>query len=255
MDWKGLQTDRPPVFLGYDRVELMLAALMRPIDAWGPEAVAGIARGGMIPATMLGCMLGLPVFTLGFDRRHGRAEWIGPQASGRVLVVDDSCSSGETLRLAREAVARTASAVATACIVHDPEVARFVPDFSHPMRDLFRLPWERGEATPAARAGRARGVVAAGFEAPFVGIGVAGASPGFDAARSVLISGGPGDAETVAGDKAEAATRSGCTHFIEGNAEQAIRIAALAPHLIVGWWNAADGRTWIVGSAAGSVPA
>ena len=56
-------------------------------------------------------------------------------------------------------------------IVHDPETTGYVPDLSHPMTDYFRLPWERGEATPAARARRTGGEPAdRAFEAPFFGL-------------------------------------------------------------------------------------
>ena len=54
----------------------------------------------------------------------------------------------------------------------------------------------------------------------------------------------------VARYKAEAATRWGCTHFVESDAEQALRIAAHAPHLVVSWWSAADARAWLIGVAA-----
>jgi hypothetical protein len=52
--------------------------------------------------------------------------------------------------------------------------------------------------------------------------------------------------------KSAAATRWGCTHFIEPNAEQAIGIAAAAPHLLVTWWSLEHGCRWIIGAAADS---
>ncbi len=60
----------------------------------------------------------------------------------------------------------------------------------------------------------------------------------------------PTDLGFVARYKAEAATRWGCTHFIESEPEQAIRIAAHAPHLVVSWWSPAEARHWIVGAAS-----
>ena len=57
------------------------------------------------------------------------------------------------------------------------------------------------------------------------------------------------DLASVARYKAEAATRWGCTHFVESAAEQAIRIAAHAPHLVVSWWSAAEARHFVVGAA------
>jgi hypothetical protein len=49
-----------------------------------------------------------------------------------------------------------------------------------------------------------------------------------------------------------AATRWGCTNFIESEPEQAIRIAAIAPHLVVSWWSAAETRAWVIGAASPS---
>ena len=60
----------------------------------------------------------------------------------------------------------------------------------------------------------------------------------------------PHTPHAVARYKAEAATRWGCTHFVESDAEQALRIAAHAPHLVVSWWSAADTRAWLIGVAA-----
>ena len=51
-EWKGLDTGRMPVFLGYDQTERMIAALLDRAAQWQPEAVVGIARGGLVPATM-----------------------------------------------------------------------------------------------------------------------------------------------------------------------------------------------------------
>jgi len=57
------------------------------------------------------------------------------------------------------------------------------------------------------------------------------------------------DPATVAEYKARAATRWGCTHFVESDAEQAVRIAAAAPHLVVLWWIATERRGVVVGAA------
>jgi hypothetical protein len=37
---------------------------------------------------------------------------------------------------------------------------------------------------------------------------------------------------------------------VESDAEQAVRIAAVAPHLVVLWWIAAERRGMVVGAAA-----
>jgi hypoxanthine phosphoribosyltransferase len=312
--WKGLRTDRMPAFIGYDRAEQMVAALLDGVMAWRPDAVVAILRGGLVPGTMAACMLALPLCMIGCERRTGTTSWIGPPTDGkRVLLVDDCCATGQTMQAARAALLHHGLDCATLTIVHDPETTSYVPDFSHPMRDLFRFPWERGEATPTARALRETGAPAdRSTEAPFIGLDLDGVFlpdlprahydtdlaealhrrhalepfavlPPFSAERAVVITGRhefsraqtaewlarwgyPGlhlecrpadvadNAVSIAEYKARTATRWGCTHFVESDPELAIRIAALAPHLVVSWWSADETRAWMVGSVAQAGP-
>lgn len=289
--WKGLDTSRMPVFLGYDQIERMIAALLDEAADWQPDAVVGIARGGLVPAAMAAGILALPLFLVGHDATTGAVAWIGPPASGRrILLVDDCCSSGTTLQRTRTALTDAGLDCLTLVVVHDPDTVRHLPDLSHPMRALFRLPWERGEATPTGRAAKVTGSrndLAA--EAPFIAVGVdeplladlaaADHRPRVTTDRAVLICGlaeaertriapllaaapyrglalecrpetTAADHAAIAQFKAETATRWGCTHFIESDAGQAIRIAAVAPHLIVTWWPAGADRGWVIGAAA-----
>ena len=307
--WKGLQTDRMPVFIGYDQAERMLSALMDRAADWRPDVVVGIARGGLVPATMVSCTLALPLHMVMWDRAADTTLWLGPApAENRVLLVDDCCATGRTMYAVRSAIQAQGYACATMTIVHDPDTTRFVPEISHPMRDLFRFPWERGEATPEARRLRATGAPAdRGTEAPFFGLDLDGiflpdvprrdyaadlaaalhrrhtlepfgALPPFRRDRAVVITGRPeidrpqtlawlarwgfealplecrpagvsDDIADISQYKAASATRWGCTHFVESEAEQAIRIAALAPHLVVSWWSSAETRAWLIGAA------
>jgi hypoxanthine phosphoribosyltransferase len=287
-----------PVFIGYDQVERMVAALTETAAAWQPDAVVGIARGGLVPAAMAAGILALPLAFVGHDKTNDAISWIGPPASGsKALLVDDCCSTGRTLHRARLWLLNDGRECMTLVVVHDPDVVRHVPDLSFPMRALFRLPWERGEATPTGRAAKRSGdTIDPRVEAPFVGLGLDAAlleqsalgrpeagthrAPiKVPADRAVLISGFPeaerarilsspglapylglalecrpdslpAAAPSLARYKAETATRWGCTHFIECDAEQAIAISAHAPHLIVTWWSLAAGQGWTVGAAA-----
>ena len=308
--WKGLNTEQPPVFISHDQAERMVLALLDRAARWKPQAVVGITRGGLIPATIAAAELALPLYVIGCDRVSGAVSWIGdPPSERRLLVVDDSCSTGQTLSRVTTALCAQGYDCLTLTIVHDPDVTGFAPDLSHPMTTLFRLPWERGEATPGARALRASGAVIERrvAEAPFVGLDLDGVFlpdlprseydadlsatlgrrhllgpcsvlPAFDPHRAVVITGRhiddrsltlewlarcgheglpvefrphdvSDDIASVAAHKARVATRWGCTHFIESEAEQAIRIAAAAPHLIVSWWSSVNGRSFVVGAA------
>ncbi len=287
--WKGLDTARMQTFISYEQAERMVIALLEPAMRWRPDAVVGIARGGLVPATMAACTLALPLAMIAADRHTDEVTWLGPQPPGRrLLLVDDCCATGRTMRAVRAALHTQHRKVLTLTVVHDPETTSYVPDLSHPMRELFRFPWERGEATPAARALRATGAGAdRRTEAPFVGLDLDGLFlaaapvplPPFAPDRAVLISTRPEsqrariadglarrvpaavplefspvdlppDPASLARYKAEAATRWGCTMFVETDPEQAIRIAALAPHLLVSWWSVAEARAWPIGAAA-----
>jgi hypothetical protein len=256
-------------------------------------------------------IMALPLAMVGYERASQTSDWIGmPPTGGRVLLVDDACSTGRTMAAVRESLLRQGRDCLTLTVVHDPEVTTYVPDLSHPMRSLWRFPWERGEATPSGRALRATG---AGpdrtTELPFYGLDLDGIFlpdvphtvyladiadavtrrhalepfanlPFFTPERAVVITGRPNsdraltsawlahwghgvlplecrppemphEPALIARYKAETATRWGCTHFIESEAEQALRIAALAPHLVVSWWSPAEARAWLVGATAG----
>src|SRR4051812_19519640 len=157
-EWKGLNTAEMPMFLGYDQTERMIAALLDRAAQWQPDTVVGIARGGLVPATMAAGILALPLAMIGYERSSGASQWIGaPAAGNRVLLVDDGCSTGRTMEAVREKLLREGRDCLTLAVVHDPEVTRYVPDLSHAMGALWRFPWERGEATPTGRALRATG--------------------------------------------------------------------------------------------------
>jgi adenine/guanine phosphoribosyltransferase-like PRPP-binding protein len=310
LEWKGLEPGRMPTFLGYDQTERMIAALLDRATQWQPEFVAGISRGGLVPATMAAGILALPLAMVGFERASGTTEWMSaPPAARRVLLVDDGCSSGRTMATVRAALQREGRDCLTLAVVHDPDVTSYIPDLSHAMSTLWRFPWERGEATPAGRALRATGAGPdRAAELPFYGLDLDGVFladvpdaiyhadiadavarrhglepfatlPYFSSERAVVITGRPyADRERtaawlarwghgalplecrpdgmphtpdqVARYKAETATRWGCTHFVESDAEQALRIAAHAPHLVVSWWSATDARAWLIGVAA-----
>ena len=129
--WKGLDTSRMPVFIGYDQVERMIAALLPTAASWRPDEVVGIARGGVVPAAMAAGILALPLSFVAHDKASGAVTWIGPVASGRrILLVDDCCSSGNTLHRARLSLCAEGRECMTLVVVHDPDTIRHTPDLS-----------------------------------------------------------------------------------------------------------------------------
>ncbi|MGH7041832.1 MAG: hypothetical protein ACREFY_06840, partial [Acetobacteraceae bacterium] len=74
-EWKGLDTSRMPHFIGYDQAERMVNALLDRAHAWGPDTVVGIARGGLVPASMAATLLALPLAMLSVAR-GGAVGWL-----------------------------------------------------------------------------------------------------------------------------------------------------------------------------------
>ena len=308
--WKGLETGRPPLFLDYAQIDRMVQALLPAAAEWHADTVVGIARGGIVPATMVATGLCLPLALLNFDRATATTTWIGPPpAAARVLLVDDCASTGATLASVRASLIDERRQVLTLAVAHDPEVSAYSPDLSHPLTQLWRFPWERGETTARARQQRQTGAPRQlGDEQSYFGVDLDGifladmpaadyaadlqatltardqlnrfaVLPQFALQRATIITGRPesdrlrtqawldrhgfgdlplqmrpadcpDDIDAVVRHKAEIATRLGCSHYIESEAPQAVRIAALAPHLTVLWWHAQTTGGYVVAAAA-----
>lgn len=85
------------------------AIAMEADSTFGPNAVVGIARGGLIPATIISSILQVDLFPCVVTRKrrgrviHDRPETIvsvSERVRGqRVLVIDESVMTGETMRM------------------------------------------------------------------------------------------------------------------------------------------------------------
>ena len=70
-----------------------------------PDVIVGIARGGLVPATMLSHYLGKPLQVINYSLRDNKVSHVSEVAdvikrlntNGSVLIVDDICDSGDTL--------------------------------------------------------------------------------------------------------------------------------------------------------------
>nr|WP_171818083.1 phosphoribosyltransferase domain-containing protein [Pyxidicoccus fallax] len=147
----------------FDRAVQELAGAIR--ESFAPQAVVGVAHGGVFVGGALSSALGCEFFPVRISRRSrdtggaARASG-GPKLSGemprelkgrRVLIVDDVASSGDTLELAT-ALAREVGAkkVETACLVARPE--GYTPDYcALATASLVVFPWDYQPATGDAR--------------------------------------------------------------------------------------------------------
>ena len=139
--------------------ELCRALALNVARAWEPDLVIGIATAGVIPGAVIASMLRCDFHAIKISR-HGeeglehdepRILSAAPhQAAGRrVLIVDEICTTGETLRMALAAVrAQRPREVRTATSF--VKSGQFRPDFFAVETDaLVVFPWDRQIATAA----------------------------------------------------------------------------------------------------------
>ncbi|QRK12771.1 phosphoribosyltransferase domain-containing protein [Archangium violaceum] len=142
----------------FDRAVQMLA---RTISlSYKPQAVVGVAHGGVFVGGALSSALGCDFFPVRISRRSRDKGASKPKLTGemprelkgkRVLIVDDVVSSGDTLELAT-ALARKVGAreVNTAALVARP--GGFAPSFcALPTDALVVFPWDYEAVTEDGR--------------------------------------------------------------------------------------------------------
>jgi hypoxanthine phosphoribosyltransferase len=142
--------------------ELSRALALRVARAYDPEIVVGIATAGVVPGAVVSAILDREFHSIMVSRRM-RAERVRetPAVLGtapadvrdhRVLIVDETCDSGATMRLAVAAIVNAgASQVRTAVCF---KTGSFEPDFyALATESTIVLPWDRevlvdGELVP-----------------------------------------------------------------------------------------------------------
>ncbi|HEU5171789.1 MAG TPA: phosphoribosyltransferase family protein [Gemmatimonadales bacterium] len=128
--------------------ELCRALALRVARDYQPEVVLGIAKAGVIPGVVVASILQCEFASMVVTRQESDANPVlvaGPPASirgRRVLIVDETCESGQTLKLAlnevralRPAEVRTAVSFRTGD--YAPDYAAFETE------NFIILPWDR----------------------------------------------------------------------------------------------------------------
>jgi hypoxanthine phosphoribosyltransferase len=142
--------------------ELSRALALRVAREWMPDLIVGVATAGVVPGAAVAAILDLPFHSILISRRY-RTEQVRdtpavfgaapPDVRGKqVLVVDETCDSGQTMRLAIGAIVNAgAREVRTAVSFR---TGSFVPDFHALATEaMIVLPWDReilidGELVP-----------------------------------------------------------------------------------------------------------
>ncbi len=128
--------------------EICRALALKVAREYEPEVVLGIAKAGVIPGAVVASILGVDFASMVVTRKAGDAEPVlvsGPPASiggRRVLLVDETCDSGHTMRLAlNEVRQRLPADVRTAVSFR---TGPYQPDFwAFETEQEIVLPWDR----------------------------------------------------------------------------------------------------------------
>jgi len=145
-------------WMDFDRAVQTLARSIR--QAYEPQAVVGVAHGGVFVGGALSSALGAEFFPVRISRRSRDKSTSKPKLTGdmpkelkgkRVLIVDDVAASGDTLELATElALKAGARGVKSATLVCRPD--GFTPDFCAVSTDaLVVFPWDYEEVVEDGR--------------------------------------------------------------------------------------------------------
>jgi hypoxanthine phosphoribosyltransferase len=132
--------------------ELARALAVRVAREWTPEIVVGIATAGVVPGAAVAAILDLPFHSILISRRYS-AEQVRetPAVFGaapsdvrgkRVLVVDETCDSGQTMRLAVGAVVNAGAREVRTAVSFRTGV--YLTDYyAMATQAMIVLPWDR----------------------------------------------------------------------------------------------------------------
>ena len=142
--------------------ELSRALALKVVRAYDPEIIVGIATAGVVPGAVIAAILDREFHSIVVSRRY-QSEVVRetPEIFGvapaavrgrRVLVVDETCDSGETMRLAVSALADGGAREVRTAVAF--KTGPYTPDF-HALatESTIVLPWDRevlfqGELVP-----------------------------------------------------------------------------------------------------------
>lgn len=140
--------------ISWDDFHGLVKALAAAVAPWRPEIVLPVLRGGAYPGVLLAHMLQIEVYPVRLSRREGdivvreTPRWlVEPPAAvvgRRVLVVDEMCSTGETLILVRDRVVELGAAATRTGVLYAHTWGAAVPDVIGLITDeLVMNPWDR----------------------------------------------------------------------------------------------------------------
>ena len=132
--------------------ELSRALALKVVRAYDPEIIVGVATAGVVPAAVIAAILDRDFHSIVVSRRyHTEVVRETPAIFGavptevrdrRVLIVDETCDSGATMRLAVNAIVNAGAKEVRTAVAF--KTGSYEPDF-HALatESEIVLPWDR----------------------------------------------------------------------------------------------------------------
>lgn len=128
--------------------------LVVAISSFAPEIILPIGRAGYYPGTLIAHMLQSDLYPVRLSRRvndvvaYQSPQWIlEPPVTvrnRRVLIIDEICSTGETITMAKQKVATLGAQAVKSAVLYAHNKGASIPDYIGLVTDALILnPWDR----------------------------------------------------------------------------------------------------------------
>jgi hypoxanthine phosphoribosyltransferase len=140
--------------ISWDDAVAICKGLALAVAPFEPDLILGVARGGLYPATLLSHLLRTELYPIRITRRvrdevvHDQPVWVlqppAAVAGQRVLIVDEICSEGITIGMARDEVTAMGAAAVRSAVMYAHTWGAAIPDYIGLISDALIInPWDR----------------------------------------------------------------------------------------------------------------
>jgi hypoxanthine phosphoribosyltransferase len=140
--------------ISWEEMHGICKALAVAASRYQPEVILAVGRGGFYPGTLIAHMLRVDVYPVRLSRRvndvviHDQPRWLVEPppflTDHRILIVDEICSTGETLTLVKQKATAIGARECRCAVLYAHSWGTSIPDYIGLISDALILnPWDR----------------------------------------------------------------------------------------------------------------
>lgn len=137
----------------YETAYQIVKSFERQLAAEKFDLVLGIARSGIVPATMISQAIEVPVAFVLCSRTDKTPKMLTPATlkNKKVLVVEDIIGLGLTIGKVAAFAKKYGAKVTSFCLFYDKATTTFKPDYGVATQHFIHAQWDRKNLTPISR--------------------------------------------------------------------------------------------------------